>query len=183
MKTNILKAIYNIVQNPVIELSNYYSDKISQNRMNSMGDALELYIKDVFSTALDKTTEADKIAEYNKYFSYLGNKSNPPDLIIRGGDAIEIKKLEAEGGDIALNSSYPKDKLYADSPMITNACRDCEDGWKEKDFLYVVGSVSKTNKDKLSSLNFVYGDCYCAKPEIYTRGRRERKHREKGWIP
>ena len=169
MKTNILIAIQNIINNPVVLLSDYYFGKISQNRMNSIGDALEFYIKDIFSSALDKKDESTKILEYHKFFSYLGNKGNPPDLIIRDGDAIEIKKLESESSDIALNRSYPKNKLYSDSSMITNSCKESEDGWKEKDLLYVIGSVSKLDKNRLSSLNFIYGDCYCADSSIYQR--------------
>ena len=66
---------------------------------------------------------------------------------------------------IALNSSYPKDKLFSDSLMITTACRNCED-WREKDLVYVVG-VSKD--DKLKVLWLVYGNCYSANKEVYER--------------
>ena len=78
-------------------------------------------------------------------------------------DAIEVKKLKTQTAQIALNSSYPTAKLYSDSPMITKACRECEK-WTEKDLLYAVGCV---NKQKLSLLWFVYGDCYAADREVY----------------
>jgi hypothetical protein len=51
--------------------------------------------------------------------------------------------------------------------MITNACRDCEDDWTTKDICYVIGCIDK--QESFKSLWFVYGDCYCANPEIYTR--------------
>lgn len=35
--------------------------------------------------------------------------------------------------------------------MLTKACKNCEDNWKEK------------------NIWFVYGDCYCAEPVIYQR--------------
>ena len=53
--------------------------------------------------------------------------------------------------------------------MITNSCKHCEDdigGWKEKDLIYFVGNV---NKNKLKCLTIVYGDCYSASDEIYSR--------------
>ena len=39
---NIIDAIINIVKNPILELKEY---SISHNRANSMGEALEEYIK------------------------------------------------------------------------------------------------------------------------------------------
>ena len=85
--------------------------------------------------------------------------------MIRGGDAIEVKKIESLRSGIALNSSYPKDKLYSDSPMITQACRDAEI-WREKEIVYVVG-VARENK--LKAIWFVYGNCYAAGKEVYER--------------
>ena len=52
---NIIDAIINIVKNPILELKKY---SISHNRANNMGDALEEYIKDIFSGTL---FEKDKI--------------------------------------------------------------------------------------------------------------------------
>ncbi len=163
MKTNLLVAIKNIVNNPVTNLTSFYS---STNRMNGMGESLELYIKDIFCETLNNEDSIKKSEIFSEFFSYLGNQNNPPDIMIRGGDAIEVKKIGGPNSGIALNSSYPKDKLYADSPMITTACRDCED-WKEKDILYVIGVVNTDNI--LKSLWFVYGDCYAADKDIYER--------------
>ena len=38
---NIINAIYNLVNNPVVELVSYYQGR---NRANNVGDALEEYI-------------------------------------------------------------------------------------------------------------------------------------------
>lgn len=160
METNLLIAIANLVENPITNLVSHYR---VVNRANSMGAALEFYIKDLFCNSLDENDLEKKIEIYSKYFSYTGNQNNPPDIIIKQGDAIEVKKIESLHSGIALNSSYPKDKLYADSPMITTACRDCED-WREKDLIYTIG-VSKDNN--LKALWFVYGDCYSANKEVY----------------
>lgn len=73
-----------------------------------------------------------------KFFSYLGNQNNPPDVILKGGDAIEIKKIQSKSSAIALNSSYPKNKLYSNDPRITKACKNSE-VWKVKDMIYVIG--------------------------------------------
>lgn len=133
--------------------------------MNSVGEALELYIKDVFCDSLKVKGHAQKAEIFSKHFSYIGNQNNPPDIMIKGGDAIEVKKIESLNSGIALNSSYPKDKLYANSSMITKECRGCEK-WEEKDVLYAVGV---TKAKKLKSLWFVYGDCYAADKKIYER--------------
>lgn len=162
MSTNILKAILNIVENPITDLVSYYH---SSNRINSVGEALEFYIKDTFCNSLGVEDLQEKNKLYSKNFSYIGNQANPPDIIIKKGDVIEVKKLEGPRAGIALNSSYPKDKLYSNSPMITKACRNCEE-WDKKDVVYAVG-VAKENK--LKSLWFAYGNCYAADREIYER--------------
>lgn len=158
---NLLTALKNSVLAKHIEVKALSK---SSNRANSMGDALEITIRDLFCNSLDKTDE-EKTLAYSQIFSYLGNQNNPPDMILRGGDAIEVKKIEDMGSVIALNSSYPKDRLYADSPMITRACRDCEE-WKEKDILYCIGVLTN---GRLAALWFVYGDCFAAGKETYER--------------
>ncbi|MFH1997823.1 MAG: NgoPII family restriction endonuclease [Patescibacteria group bacterium] len=164
MKTNLLIAIANLVKSPIINLVSYYH---ATNRANHMGDALEFYVKDLFCNSVNEKNLEKKNETYSKYFSYIGNQNNPPDIIIKRGDAIEVKKIESLRSGIALNSSYPKDKLFSDSPMITTACRNCEDWW-EKDLVYVIG-ISKD--DKLKTLWIVYGNCYSANKEVYERVR------------
>ena len=157
---NIIDAIINIVKNPILELKEY---SISHNRANSMGEALEEYIKDVFSGTLFEKDENKRMETISEVFSYLGNTNNPPDSILRGGDAIEVKKIENKSSSLALNSSYPKAKLYSNSSMITDACRSCEK-WEEKDIIYTIGTCEK---NKLTSLIFVYGEDYAAENKIY----------------
>jgi hypothetical protein len=163
METNILVAISNLVNNPITNIVAHYG---SSNRINNVGEALEIYVKDLFCNTMNVRDEYSKIEAYHKYFSMLGNKNNPPDFVIRNGDAIEVKKIErVNGGEISLNSSYPKDKLYCDDPMINSACRNCED-WKEKDMIYAIGSMYG---DSLRELWMVYGDCYASNKEVYQR--------------
>ena len=159
---NILQAIHILVSNDIPDVVNFYR---SQNKINAAGDALELFVKDIFANTLNETNELKKQERYEQIFAYEGNANNPPDLMLISGDAIEVKKLKTQTAQIALNSSYPAAKLYSDSPMITKACRECEE-WTEKDLLYAVGCVKQ---QKLSLLWFVYGDCYAADREVYQR--------------
>jgi len=162
MNVNVLTAISNIVTNQIGELKDFYE---SRNRANSMGEALGNYIKDIFANTLLESNEKVRVEKLSKTFSYQGNQNNPPDMIIRNGDAIEVKKIENPRSALALNSSYPKAKLYANSRMISAACRNCEE-WVKKDIIYSVGVV---NKNQLSKLFFVYGVDYAASAEVYER--------------
>lgn len=163
--SNILKAFINTInsyQSNVSTLTN------GNNRANNMGAGLEEFIKDIFAGTTNETNEQNRLTTFSQAYSYSGNKNNPPDLILQNSDAIEIKKLESHNTAIALNSSYPKAKLFSNSSMITIACRNCEPNWTVKDMLYVIGNVPK-NTNNLKSLWFVYGDCFCADKEVYER--------------
>jgi hypothetical protein len=162
MGTNIIKAIINVVNNPITQLTEYNQ---GHNRANIMGETLEEYVKDIFAGTVDERNEVARNRKISECFSYLGNQNNPPDSIVRGGDAIEVKKIESRTSSLALNSSYPKAKLFANSPMILDSCRNCET-WVEKDIIYAIG-VIKNNI--LSELSMVYGVDYAASEAIYTR--------------
>lgn len=158
--SNIINAIIQLVENPKFELRKYSE---SHNRANNMGEALEEYIKDIFAGTVNETDENIRNQKLSEVFSYLGNQNNPPDSMLWGGDAIEVKKIESNDSSLALNSSYPKAKLFADSPMIKKSCRTCED-WTVKDMIYAVGVVDDNN---IKSLALVYGDDYCAEKSVY----------------
>ena len=167
---NVIQAIINLVTDPQLEVGDYYNVR---HRANAEGDCLEEYIKDLFAGTLRETNERERLKKIESVFSYLGNDSNPPDAMIKGGDAIEVKKVESQKANIQLNSSHPKCKLHSDSHMLTEACKNAEDGdWREKDLLYVIGSV----KNKvLKSLFMVYGIDYAADEDIYLRVKRKIK--------
>jgi predicted RNA-binding protein with PIN domain len=160
--SNVLKAIINIQKNPIRELKSNYSGR---NTINNIGEALEAYIQDAFANTISETDENIRSKKISQIFSYLGNQNNPPDIMLSGGDAIEVKKIQSKGSAIALNSSYPKHKLYSDDSKITEACKQCEN-WDIKDIIYAVGVTSDEN---LQHLWLVYGDCYAASREIYSR--------------
>lgn len=160
---NIIDAIYNLVTNPINHLTKYYQGR---NRANNSGDALEEYVKDLFCNSFNMEANA-RLEKLQEVFSYLGNNSNPPDAMLKKGDAIEVKKIETEGAALALNSSYPKHTLLASSPMISTACKNAEI-WNKKDMIYIVGVVNKHTND-LKHLCMVYGLDYCASEECYAR--------------
>lgn len=159
---NIITGIINIID----DQQKHLEPSINiHNRLYALGEPLEDYIKDVFSGALGMN-KYDKIHCHANAFSFGGAKNNPPDAILKYGDAIEVKKVESIGG-IPLNSSYPKNKLYRNDPKLTASCRNIENGkWTEKDIIYAIGCVNK-QKHNLKSLVLVYGSLYCADKEYY----------------
>lgn len=162
--SNIINAIYNLVTD--FE-NNFNRENHGLNRANQMGEALEEWVKDLFANTLHTQNEQQRLARLSETFSYLGNQNNPPDMILKNGDAIEVKKVIGKDATLALNSSYPKDKLLASSPLLTQECRNCEPNWREKDIIYVVGVVPKNQP--LQSLCMVYDVDYAANHMIYER--------------
>lgn len=162
MESNIIRAIINLVNYPVTEVEDFSTSHI---RINGAGESLERYVQNLFANTMNSMPESERLKIVSEKFSYKANQNNPPDFILRNGDAIEVKKIETPTSNIALNSSYPKAKLFSNSDMITAACRNCED-WVEKDIIYVVGVLSGSN---LLSLCMVYGVDYAASVEIYER--------------
>lgn len=158
--TNILEAIVNIVNNPIVEIKNHYTGR---NRANNVGEALEIFVKDAFANTIQEQNEQLKTSKFNEVFSWLGNQNHPPDIMIRQGDAIEVKKTQSANSDLALNSSYPKSNIQSNSNMITQECRTCEE-WTVKDLIYCVGH---TTDESINSLWMVYGNIYAAKHETY----------------
>lgn len=159
--TNILRAVQNLIVGHDVHVGEV---RESNNRVNSLGEAFEIYIKNVFAGAfgLAGTAYQEKIGEA---FSYQGSASKPPDLMIRGGDAIEIKKLQSRDSQIQLNSSFPKNKLHADDSRVSAEAKNAEE-WTEKDILYVVGNVDARAKT-VQSMWWIYGDCFCADASVY----------------
>ncbi len=161
--SNILQAILQINSIDNKKLIDFYVAR--GNRITSIGDALERYVQDIFAKTLNEKDESVRNKKISQVFSYLGNTSNPPDIILKDSDAIEVKKIENYTSGIALNSSFPKDKLYSNDPKITQACVECEN-WTEKDIIYTTGVVQDNT---LKHLWLIYGDCFSADKNIYER--------------
>lgn len=139
------------------DMSNFSVRKgIRGNSVQLVGSGLEDFVKKLYRG--DSTD--------SKVFSLLGNANNPPDLILKNGEAIEIKKVDGFNAEIQLNSSAPKQRLYALDTRISKACRGValREDWREKDFFYIIGSIK--NKS-IVRLWFVHGECYAASKEVY----------------
>jgi len=164
MENNILSAIQNIVSFRDNNLKSYSSTYL--NRINAVGEQLEFYIKDAIAGSFRLPYE-EKQESYSKIFSWLGNQNHPPDIIIKNGDAFEIKKIESLKSSLALNSSPPKDKLLSNDIRITADCKKCDGGnWKEKDLFYVIGNAKG---GIVNYLFFVQGTCYAAEHKVYEK--------------
>lgn len=162
---SLLQHIINFVDKEPSEIS--FSKSGSSNRMNSMGDYLEEYVKYTIADIQKKDDEASIVSKIEKAFSYFGNANNIPDAILKNGDAIEIKKIQSYKADLALNSSPPKDVLYSSDSRLNKDARAVDGGeWESKNIYYVVGYVCK-KKSKLSSLLFLDGALYAANKETY----------------
>lgn len=169
--TNTVLAFINGVKNIELDVLNHYLniETGSKNKINKVGDLAEIYIKDLYCNSIYVNNLADKREEYKKYFSYLGGKNSPPDAIISGGEAIEIKKQENMSfGDISLNSSHPSDFLYNESSLINRECRECESSWDKKHMVYSILNFDAKAKE-LKSVWFIYGNCFAAKKETYQK--------------
>lgn len=164
---NIIDAIKTLVKRNKFTLSNSH---IGNNRANNMGEAFEIYAKNLFADTFD-CLETERLEKWEETFSYIGNNNNPPDFMLKCGDAVEVKKIESNDAALALNSSYPKHMLKSSSTLISKACREAED-WSEKDMLYIVGVVESR---KLKHLCMIYGRDYCASDECYERIRQKIK--------
>ncbi len=158
----------------LINLENYGEndlDKIAfpvdpiQPRVNIVGGPLDHFVRDAFCDTFAITDPLKKGKLYKAVFSYFGDQNHPPDMMLLGSDAIEVKKVASlTAGSIQLNSSFPKSELTADSSFLTNKCKNSEKGWKKKDLIYAVGHVQGS---KIRLLTFVYGDCYASDSRLY----------------
>lgn len=161
--TDILKAINNISK---LENWNIEEVVLSSNRTVSMGEGLESFVKNAFADTFKTENQNEKNILFSEIFSYEGSKRTPPDLMLKNGDAFEVKKMEALNSEIQLNSSHPKAKLFKSSSLLNFHCKNCEI-WEEKNFYYIIGHVPKGN-NVLSSIWFIDGSLYAADEEVYT---------------
>jgi hypothetical protein len=162
MGSNMLRAIANIAARDQFLLTH---ESRVENRINRVGDSLEVFVQQAFAGVFETRTRLELTQQSQNIFSYVGNHSNPPDFILRGGDAVEVKKLGSLNAAISLNSSYPKSDLHSTSTLLNQACRNCESSpWTTKDMSYVIGSVTN---NLLKQLWFVDGACYAANPDVY----------------
>jgi hypothetical protein len=157
---SVLNAIYNIV---VGQRFSVLDQANSTNRINRQGEPLEMFIRRALVGNFVTSSEIELAKQSQDIFSYASHDSSPPDLMIRGGDAIEIKKFESFSNTIQLNSSYPKSVLHSDYPLLSAECRQCET-WQQKDLIYILAVVKAK---KIQEIWFVDGATYAASRDVY----------------
>ncbi len=167
MAANVLNAIAALARYRDNNLGTYAKNYAI--RINAVGEKFEYYAKDLLTGSF-YSGEDERVLAYSREFSYLGNQNNAIDAIAKGGDAFEIKKVEARpngltSGKIALNNSPPKDVLHRDDPRLRSDVKEIDGGnWGQKDMFYAVGS---TLGQKVKHIYFVQGTCYAARREVY----------------
>jgi hypothetical protein len=62
--SNLLRAIKTIIDTPIIKVKDYYNGR---NRANSIGEAFENYVKDIFANSFD-LTESERLKNLIKHF-------------------------------------------------------------------------------------------------------------------
>lgn len=159
--SNIIKAIINIINH---RQAFNGTPNGGGNRMNVNGDSLEGFVKDAFAGTFGSPKGNQRWV--NTCFSHLGNAHNPPDMILIGGDAIEVKK-EKTLGQLQLNSSCPIDKLYQSNPKISDRARNCDGGnWHSKDILYVIGTEPQAQLGP-KKIWMIFGDCLSPNEKVF----------------
>lgn len=129
--------------------------------LGEQGKPFEIFAKNMFAECLGAlSSHVD--AAWERTFSWRGSANHPPDFMIRGGDAVEVK-IHSGVGQIQLNSSPPKQTLKVTDPRIQDGCRTCEE-WTEKDFVYFVG---KANEEYVEALWLIDGSCIADFAETY----------------
>ncbi|MFM8248850.1 MAG: NgoPII family restriction endonuclease [Acidimicrobiaceae bacterium] len=129
--------------------------------LGAKGKPFEIFAKNMFAGSLGALPNHVDAA-WSKTFSWLGSDNAPPDFMIWGGDAVEVK-VHGSTTQIQLNSSPPKRSLKATDTRIEEGCRECEI-WVEKDFVYFVG---KANAEYVEALWLIDGKCIAAESSVY----------------
>ena len=167
MQKNIINAICNIVSCANSDLKSNVSNK--SGIFNKTDDLMEDYIKDAIAGSFQLPINK-KMDFYTKSFSYLGNQNNPPHIIVKNGDAFEIRKIKNFNSYLTLNGPTLRNKLLDSDIRITTACKNCESkSWKEKDLFYTVVNTKRKN---LKYLFFIQGVCYAAEPKTYEKNKK-----------
>ena len=122
MSPNILTAIKNISDFKTNNIRDYFKD-YATFQIKTPRQQLEYFLKDAISGSFKSANEKKAADRYRGVFSYLGNKTNPPDMILEGGDALVLKTSKTYRASLTLSNSPPKDRLNWNDPWIFRNCR------------------------------------------------------------
>ena len=166
MRPNILSTIKNISDFNVNNMSDYFKDYAS-TQVKTIRQEIEYFVKDAISGSFKSINDKKPTDRYNGVFSYVGSKNKPPDMIIRGGDALVIKTIKTYKGSLTVNNYPPKDRLMWNDPWIVKNCREIDGGqWNSKDIFYVIGWIEKR---RMKYLNFIQGSCFIPEEKVYNK--------------
>ncbi|MBN1617951.1 NgoPII family restriction endonuclease [Candidatus Dojkabacteria bacterium] len=166
MCPNILTAIKNISNFRNNNMSEYFKD-YAGSQIKTVRQQMENYVKDAISGSFNSVKNKKPTERYNGVFSYIGNKNQPPDMIIQNGDAIVIKTIKTYKGSFTINNSPPKDRLMWNDPWIIKNCRRIDGGqWNNKDLFYVIAWIEKR---RMKYLNFIQGSCIFPEQKFYNK--------------
>ena len=110
MSSNILTAIKNISDFKTNNIHDYFKE-YATTQIKTRRQQIEYYVKDAISGSFKSANDKKATDRYRGVFSYLGNKSKPPDMILEGGDALVIKTTKTYKANLTLSNSPPKDRL------------------------------------------------------------------------
>lgn len=165
--TNTLFAYKNILDHNSTKLPPIISKK--GNSSNNQGDSFEIFIKDMYcNTAMQYPHLEDKEQDYKNYLSWLGDSKHFPDMIVRGGEGVEIKKLSSFG-NLSLNSSFPKDYIYPNTQNL--AAEISTASWTKKNIVYATCNVPNKNntQDKCTTVWLAFGNTFVADKQVYLK--------------
>lgn len=166
MSPNILTAIKNISNFKTNNMTEYFKD-YAHIKIKTVRQQTEYYVKDAISGSFNTEKNKKPTDRYNRVFSYIGNKTHPPDMIIQDGDALVLKTIKTYKGSFNINNSPPKDRLMWNDSWIIKNCRRIDGGqWTSKDLFYIIGWIEKR---RMKYLIFIQGRCFIPEQKFFNK--------------
>lgn len=168
---NIIDAILTLIRRNNFDLVENDSKKDAKH------NDFKNYVKNIFANSFDlKNNISELERRWAETFSFIGTQVETPDLILRYGDAVEVKTILLRQNDneesipkknILLSNVPPMQFLDRENPLISKNCREFME-WQKisgKDIIYVVGVLKEK---QLHCLSMVYGQDYFASNDCYS---------------
>ena len=166
MSSNLLTAIKNISDFKTNNMSEHFKD-YATTQVKTVRQEMEYYVKDAISGSFRSVKDKKPTDRYKGIFSYIGSKIKPPDMIIRGGDAVVIKTIKTYRGSLTVNNHPPKDRIMWNDPWVVKNCREIDGGqWNSKDIFYASGWIEKR---RMKYLIFIQGTCFIPEETVYNK--------------
>jgi hypothetical protein len=166
MPSNILTAIKNISDFRTNNMREYFRD-YATTQVKTVRQEMEYFVKDAISGSSKSVKDKKPSDRYSGVFSYIGSKNKPPDMIIKGGDALVIKTMKTYKSGLTINNYPPKANLKWNDPWVLKNCRQIDGGqWNSKDIFYVTGWIEKR---RMKYLIFIQGSCFIPEDKVFIK--------------